>query len=226
MTAGATARGLSLFAITGYDDERFRIHRPLKVGCGIDGDHQSFHHRAHLVCTGLRIDLPTTRSCRRRTHRKAPNIAFIDDGAPGRPAKVSYVIYEAEEGGGERRYGPFNVEISKRRRAARMSNRFEARARRRPKAMRTRLERARERREAARVRRSGKRQRKASAQPVVKLTTKRLRPIFRGHRCHRDGVVCQNSADAKQSGVGGVWTWLRERLECGLCSPSCGNFSL
>ena len=28
--------------------------------------------------------------------------------------------------------------------------------------------------------------------------------------------MCQNSADAKQSGVGGVWTWLRERLECGL----------
>ena len=96
---------------------------------------------------------------------------LIDDGAPARPAKLTYVIYEAEEGGGERRYGPFTTRISPARRAAPMQDRFEARARRRPQAMQARMERARERREAARTRRTTTRQRRrGQAESVVKLT--------------------------------------------------------
>jgi uncharacterized repeat protein (TIGR01451 family) len=95
---------------------------------------------------------------------------LVDDGAPGLGARVTYVIFEVEEAGGERRYGPYNVKISSARRAERMRSRFEARARKRPEAMRARLERARERREAARERRWAARQRKASVKPAVKLT--------------------------------------------------------
>ncbi len=75
---------------------------------------------------------------------------LVDEGAP-RQGNVAYLLFESEEGGGARRYGPYFVRpASERPGADPMVGSFERRARRQSRAMVERAERGRARRSAVR----------------------------------------------------------------------------
>jgi len=78
---------------------------------------------------------------------------LVDEGAPIR-GSLSYLLHEVEEGGGERRYGPFAVRVTQRGARLPMAAPFERRARRQSQASLERAAKARVRRLEARARRS------------------------------------------------------------------------
>lgn len=100
----------------------------------------------------------------------------VDETAPTR-GRLTYLLYEAEEGGGERRYGPFDVQVGATRtdRASLAGAAFERRARRQARALSDRIQKARERREAKRESlreaRAARRRRLGNA-AVLKLTVR------------------------------------------------------
>ncbi len=95
---------------------------------------------------------------------------LVDETAPRR-GPVTYLLFEAEEGGGERRYGPFRVNLSLGQSAReRLTVPFERRARSQSVASLERAERARRRRLEARARREpGSTSRRLRNDAAIKL---------------------------------------------------------
>jgi hypothetical protein len=96
----------------------------------------------------------------------------LADAQAPRRGLVTYLLYEAEEGGGERRYGPFSVRLSSGKpAAARLSGSFERRARSLSADSVERVEKARRDRLAARTRRGpGSTSRRLGTDAALKLT--------------------------------------------------------